>query len=107
MAQLCKTNCYRGHELSDGDGSVYYEPRTLTRRCATCLRERRAALTASFHVKPRRSCPPRDVLARLLEKESWVEIARQYGVSDNGVRKWAKRHGLSKPLGSSARTRLR
>lgn len=38
--------------------------------------------------------PGKQELAQLLEKHSWTEIGRMYGVSDNAVRKWAKRMGL-------------
>lgn len=37
--------------------------------------------------KPR---PPKDELARLLGSESYVAVARMYGVSDTTVRKWKK-----------------
>lgn len=38
--------------------------------------------------------PTREELEEMLSTKSWMDIARQYGVSDNSVRKWARRYGL-------------
>lgn len=51
------------------------------------------------HKKTRIKIPPKrptkEELKDLLDKKtSWVSIGRTYGVSDNAVRKWAKKHGL-------------
>lgn len=38
--------------------------------------------------------PSKEQLGRELGTLSWVALGRKYGVSDNAVRKWAKRYGL-------------
>ena len=41
-------------------------------------------------------CPDKDILlAMLLEKQSFTAVAKEFDVSDNAVRKWCKKHGLS------------
>lgn len=44
----------------------------------------------------RRKClhPTKEQLLHLIGTASWCEIGRKYGVSDNAVRKWAKKYGL-------------
>jgi 5-methylcytosine-specific restriction endonuclease McrA len=41
--------------------------------------------------------PSKEELSQLLWEISTSEIARQFGVSDNAVAKWAKTYGLAKP----------
>lgn len=38
--------------------------------------------------------PSKDELAKLLEEKSYCAIGRQFGVSDNAIRKWAKSYEL-------------
>ncbi len=38
--------------------------------------------------------PSKEELAELIQKYSWTAVGRQFGVSDNAVRKWAKSYGL-------------
>jgi transposase-like protein len=39
--------------------------------------------------------PPKEQLIELMEqKTSWVQMGRMFGVSDNAVRKWAKKYDL-------------
>jgi len=38
--------------------------------------------------------PSREVLASMMQNHSWLALGREYGVSDNAVRKWAKSYGL-------------
>lgn len=47
---------------------------------------------AKFRRKVER--PNKELLAFELRNNSWVGVAKKYGVSDNCVRKWAKRYGL-------------
>jgi len=38
--------------------------------------------------------PSREQLELDIASSSWVSIGRKYGVSDNAVRKWARKYGL-------------
>ena len=38
--------------------------------------------------------PSKEELQNLRSTLNWCAIGRKYGVSDNAVRKWAKRYGL-------------
>ena len=38
--------------------------------------------------------PAKSELKKLVAKESWVALGRKFGVSDNAVRKWAKKYSL-------------
>lgn len=38
--------------------------------------------------------PSKEELQQLLDNTSWTQIGKMFGVSDNAVRKWAKRYGL-------------
>jgi len=39
--------------------------------------------------------PTKRELELMLSKDSWCTVGRYYGVSDNAVRKWAKKYGMS------------
>lgn len=41
--------------------------------------------------------PSKEELVDLIKNYSWTAIGRQFGVSDNAVRKWAKSYGLLRP----------
>jgi len=38
--------------------------------------------------------PSKTTLQNKIETMSWVAIGREYGVSDNAIRKWAKNYGI-------------
>ena len=38
--------------------------------------------------------PTREVLKELIKTDSFVSIGKQFGVSDNMVRKWCKKYNL-------------
>mgnify|MGYP001589285892 CR=1 FL=1 len=38
--------------------------------------------------------PEKEILAQKIESMSWLAIGKEYGVSDNAVRKWAKNYEL-------------
>ena len=38
--------------------------------------------------------PSKDELSKLINSESWLSIGRKFGVSDNSVRKWARRYEI-------------
>lgn len=46
--------------------------------------------------------PPREELANLIDSHSWVYLGRKFGVSDNAVRKWAKRYNLIPQVNNSS-----
>lgn len=54
-------------------------------RCITCARE---IQSAGGHK------PSREILKELIKKTSFTAIGRQYGVTDNAVRKWCKTYEL-------------
>lgn len=53
-------------------------------RCITCAR--------MFSRKTER--PSREILKEKIRKESFSEIGRQYGVTDNAIRKWCRTYNL-------------
>ena len=42
----------------------------------------------------RKNVPPKEDLEKLIYNTSFVQIGKQYGVSDNAVRKWCASYGL-------------
>ena len=38
--------------------------------------------------------PSKDKLSKMMESMTWVAMGKKYGVSDNAVRKWARKDGL-------------
>ena len=58
-------------------------------RCKSCAARKSKELTRK--VKNR---PTKDELSKMINNMSWCAIGREYGVSDNAVRKWAKQHNL-------------
>lgn len=42
----------------------------------------------------RKNIPPKEDLEKLIYEKSFVQIGKDYGVSDNAVRKWCKFYGL-------------
>ena len=40
--------------------------------------------------------PAKKELQHMVNSMTWVSIGRKYGVSDNAVRKWAKKYGITK-----------
>jgi len=51
----------------------------------------RGCASKGFHKVPH---PTKEQLASDIEQMSWVAIGKKYGVSDNAVRKWARKYGL-------------
>lgn len=86
-----KTACTQGHELI-GD-NVYIE--NGKRKCVTCRRAVLARMRESYRSAPKKPKPAKEELANMIASGmSWVSIAREHGVSDVAVRKWAKGYGL-------------
>lgn len=42
----------------------------------------------------RKNIPPKDILEKLIYEKTFVQIGKDFGVSDNAVRKWCKIHNL-------------
>lgn len=49
---------------------------------------------ASYKQRKVKNRPSKEELDKLTHNESFLEIGRRYGVSDNAVRKWCKQYGL-------------
>lgn len=73
-----------------------------TKVCLCCSKEFQTACKSAKYCSlvcghiVSRKCdrPSKEELAAMLEKESWLAIARKYNVTDNSIRKWAKAYGL-------------
>ena len=70
----------------------------LTRPCLHCGKETVNKKFCSYsctHIYRRKVVrPTQEVLASMMQSHSWVALGREYGVSDNAVRKWARSYGL-------------
>lgn len=70
----------------------------IKKYCSVCGKKiRHMGLCKDCHgIKQRRvEWPSKEILlACLTNKKSWCSIGRKYGVSDNAVRKWARRYGI-------------
>lgn len=67
--------------------------------CPVCGKEKsknNKTCSIECHAFTRRKCkrPSKQELQTLLNKSSFVQIGKQFGVSDNAVRKWCKRYEL-------------
>lgn len=49
---------------------------------------------ASYKQRKVKNRPSKEELEKLTHNESFIEIGRRYGVSDNTIRKWCKQYGL-------------
>lgn len=85
QSTFCGSNRKVQHRCSDCGAEVS----RCAFRCKSC--DEKLAITRSPRKVTRPSC---EELQRMLQTSSWVSIAKQYGVSDNSVRKWAKRYNL-------------
>jgi hypothetical protein len=56
-------------------------------KCSPCYR---------IELKSKSNKPSAKTLIELLSKHTWVEVARQFEVSDNTIRKWVASYGLPK-----------
>jgi len=62
------------------------------KKCKYCSKKENKTRTVFYRkVKER---PTAEELEKMLEKTSFVAIGKEYGVSDNAVRKWAKKYGI-------------
>ena len=80
------------------EGDVYISPKQET-RCPHCNKvlKWKANQCLDCYNKEKGSNPkkpPKEILAKLICSESFVEIGRKYNVSDNTIRNWCKSYGL-------------
>lgn len=62
------------------------------KKCKSCAKKENKTRTVFYRkVKDR---PAEEELKEMLEKTSFVAVGKKYGVSDNAVRKWAKKYGI-------------
>lgn len=103
---LCK-NCHSEEhnpelEIVVTEGIVKYKNKELAsikENCDLCNQyaggksfcSQRCAKIASRKIKNR---PTKEELLNLMLTLSWTQIGRKYGVSDNAIRKWARKDGL-------------
>jgi len=59
--------------------------------CVNCENKRRVN---DVNLRKCKNRPTKEELADMIESMSWCSIGRKYGVSDNAVRKWARKYGL-------------
>jgi len=86
-----KTHCIHGHEFTIENTYVWRGGR----KCKICSKERQRQLKESFKAAPRKPRPSREQLEVDMSGDfRWVELGRKYGVTDNAVRKWARKYNL-------------
>ena len=86
-----KTSCDRGHPFSPENTRV---GKNGWRQCKACGTETGRKTRAKYHEGPRRPNPSVEELRADLACNTWMQVARKYGVSDNAVRRWARKFGL-------------
>ena len=100
---LVCANCHRELEYKYIDSRLIPKPATLiTKICQQCnqefqtIREQRKYCSEACFRLTRRRCerPTKEQLSVLIDENSWVKLGRMFGVSDNAVRKWARKYGL-------------
>jgi len=62
------------------------------KKCKTCSNETKKLRTVFYRKVKNR--PTEKELRKMLGETSFVAVGKKYGVSDNAVRKWAKKYGI-------------
>ena len=106
---LVCANCHREiHENERGIGDISLKrdnPALMEKECKCC--KKKFIATKSRQIMCSNDCrtlfgrkvkrPTKNKLKQeLRSNKSWSELGRNYGVSDNAVRKWAKTYGLTR-----------
>lgn len=104
---LCR-NCHAEHHWKEHE-NTYCENNKLnteqpkiqsTGKCKKCNEDVYGTIYCSLqcasYSKRKVSRPSADELKEMISKKSYCAIAKEYGVSDNSIRKWAKSYGLFK-----------
>ena len=98
-----RTRCVHGHLLSGAN--LYVVPSSGQRKCRKCMKSRQLKhrdRVDSVRVLDGPSRPTKDGLGqRLAAGRSYVELAREYGLSDVAIRRWAKKWDLSSKRGKA------
>lgn len=103
---LVCANCHReihaaNKEQKPLDLQQYYKP-WLKKTCECCsntfetkLENQKYCSSSCFGLSQRKATrPTKEVLEELIKTNTWVQLGRMFKVSDNAVRKWAKKYEL-------------
>lgn len=108
---LVCANCHREIEYKVIDASLIPDPLPfMTKTCKQCgqyydtKNPDQIYCGSTCQKMGLRRCdrPTRAQLSKLIATTTWVGIGRIFGVSDNAVRKWARRYGLLNSTGPSS-----
>lgn len=101
---LVCSNCHREIHYNEIDVDVekYYKP-WIDKKCGYCRKDfetksetQKYCSTACYQFDSRKvERPSKEELNELIQsKVSWVQLGKMFNVSDNAVRKWAKKYEL-------------
>ena len=100
---LVCANCHGEihYQYRDTDLTRYIVP-WITKTCPTCLKvfdtkdgDQKYCSHGCKQIGSRTiERPSKEVLAKLIQEKTFVELGRVYGLSDNGIRKWCKGYDL-------------
>lgn len=89
--------CENGHPFDDANTLRTVQNGRPVRKCKACSSARYRAQKAARHAAPRLPRPSREVLEREIRELPFTALGVRYGVSDNGVRVWARALGIELP----------
>ncbi len=100
---LVCSNCHREIEFKQMNCKLIPQPKPLlTKKCKQCKqqfdtrKERQVYCGDTCFWLSQRKCdrPTKKQLSELLSGHSWTAVGRMFSVSDNAVRKWARRYSM-------------
>ncbi len=94
-----KTQCVNGHPF-DAQNTLRVNGH---RRCKTCAEVRNKARQKMMHERARQPMPSFDQLSRDVANLPLTRVGQKYGVTDNAVRKWMQKLGVTRPSGTRGR----
>ena len=92
-----KAACDHGHPFDEDNTIHLVQNGRRIRKCRRCRQSVYARRLAAQRAAPRMPRPPREVLEGEIRTQPMTALGIRYGVSDNAVRKWARRYGLDVP----------